>query len=108
MFTKNTVDAEKHFKAKLGRLTLGEALKALRLSDEISQTEFAEKLGVSRQYLCDLEAGRKPVSVAKAAEFAKALKQSKEVFITLAIQDELERYKLPYIVSLAEKKRRVA
>ena len=105
---KSGIDAEQYFKLTLGRLTLGEAIKALRLSDEISQTDFAEKMGVSRQYLCDLEAGRKAVSVAKAVEFAKKLKQPKELFVTLAIQDELERYHLPFVVSLAEKKRKIA
>ena len=102
------IDAQTFLASQLGPLSLGEAIKAIRLADEISQTEFAAMLGVSRQYLCDLENNRKPVSVAKAAKFAKKLQQPPEVFITLAIQDELTRYKLPFIVNLAEKKRQSA
>ena len=102
---KNLLDADDHLTKELGVLTLGEAIRSLRMCEEVSQTAFAEKLGVSRQYLCDLENGRKPVSVSKAADFAKKLRQPRELFITLAIQDELERYSLPYKVSLEGKKK---
>ena len=38
-----------------GPLTFGMAVEALRIRDELSQSAFAKKLGVSRQYLCDVE-----------------------------------------------------
>ena len=38
-----------------GTLSFGSMLKALRLSDEISQTAFAKRLGLSVQNLNDLE-----------------------------------------------------
>ncbi len=43
------------------------------LSEEMSQVEFAKQLGISRSHLCDIEKGRKSVSVARAARFAKIL-----------------------------------
>ena len=38
-----------------GPLTLGGALSALRESDEMSLSEFANLLGISRSHLCDIE-----------------------------------------------------
>lgn len=74
-----------------GRLTLGEAVRAIRECDEIKQKDFAERLGVSKSYLSDLENDRKEVSPKKAAEFARILGQSKAQFIRLALQDSFER-----------------
>ena len=73
------------------KLTLGKLIWSIRMCDEISQVDFAEKLGVSKQYLCDLERGRKSVSPKKAQSFAKKLGYSQEQFIALAIQDALKQ-----------------
>lgn len=83
-----------------GRLTLGEAIRAIRLSDDIKQVDFAKKLGVTKSYLSDLENDRKEVSPKKAAEFARILKNSEKQFVRLAIQDMLERQGLYYEVRL--------
>jgi DNA-binding XRE family transcriptional regulator len=40
-------------------LTFGMAVEALRVRDGLTQAKFAKKLGVSRQYLCDVEKGRR-------------------------------------------------
>ena len=84
-----SISAKKYLEKKVGKLTLGMAIRSIRLSEEESQTAFAEKLGVSTQYLCDLEHNRKVVSPKKAKEFAEALGHSIEQFIALAIQDSL-------------------
>ncbi|HLB43010.1 MAG TPA: helix-turn-helix transcriptional regulator [Gammaproteobacteria bacterium] len=73
------------------KLTLGNFIWSIRMCDEINQADFAKKLGVSRQYLCDLEHGRKSVSPKKAKQFAKKLGYSEKQFIALAVQDTLER-----------------
>lgn len=83
-----------------GRLTLGEALRAIRQCDEIKQVDFAKKLNVTKSYLSDLENDRKEVSPKKAAEFAKILHESEKQFVRLAIQDMLERQNLHYEVYL--------
>lgn len=69
-----------------GPLNIGRALAALRMSDEISQAEFARKLGIPRQHLNDIEKGRRSVSLEKAAMFAGILGQPEVVFIQLALQ----------------------
>tara|TARA_B110000879_G_scaffold116497_1_gene154934 strand:- start:29 stop:334 length:306 start_codon:yes stop_codon:yes gene_type:complete len=83
-----------------GDLTLGDAIKAIRLCDEISQGEFAKTLKVSQSYLSDLEKNRKEVSPRKAAELAVLLGQSKKQFIRLAVQDALARQGLHYQVDI--------
>lgn len=73
-----------------GPLTLPKVLLSLRLSDEISQSEFARMLGISRQQLCDIEKGRRQVNLDKAADFAEALGYPKAHFVKLALQSLVE------------------
>ena len=61
-----TTNARKYLEKLVGRLTLGKAIRSIRLGEEESQVEFAKRLGVSKQYLCDLEHDRKIVSARKA------------------------------------------
>jgi len=72
-----------------GPLTFGMAVESLRLRDELSQTFFAKKLGVSRQYLCDVEKGRRLVSPEQAARFAKAFGHAPNILVQLALQDSV-------------------
>jgi transcriptional regulator with XRE-family HTH domain len=46
-----------------GPMTLGGALSAFRESEGESLSEFAERLGVSRAHLSDIEHGRRAVSL---------------------------------------------
>lgn len=70
-----------------GPLTFGMAVAALRIRDRMSQAFFAKKLGVSRQYLCDIEKGRRLVSPEQAARFSKTFGHSPTVLVRLALQD---------------------
>jgi len=72
-----------------GPLTFGEAVEALRVRDEITQAAFAKKLGISRQYLCDVEKSRRLVSLEQAARFAKAFGHPPRVLVQLALQDAI-------------------
>ena len=74
-----------------GPISICEILWSLRKSDEMTQSEFASILEISKQHLCDIEKGRKAVSPARAAVFAKRLGQSPMYFIQLALQEELEK-----------------
>ena len=74
-----------------GKLTLGKLIWAIREGEEMSQVDFAKKLGVSKQYLCDLEHNRKTTSPKLAAEYANKLGYSKEQFIRLSLQDIVDR-----------------
>ncbi|MCW8416907.1 helix-turn-helix domain-containing protein [Fluoribacter dumoffii] len=84
------ISARKHLEKLVGRMTLGKAIRSIRQAEAESQILFAKRLGVSKQYLCDLEHNRKIVSAKKAKQFAEILEYSIEQFIALAIQDSLE------------------
>lgn len=74
-----------------GPLTLSELIRSIRLCEEMSQEEFSKKLKISTTHLCDIEKGRKTVSVERAARFAKILGYSQEQFIRLALQGILDK-----------------
>jgi len=83
-----------------GQMSLRELLYAIRLGEEMSQVEFAKKLKISRSHLCDIEKGRKNISVERATVFAKILQYSEDQFIRLAFQDQLVNAGLDYKVKL--------
>ena len=67
----------------------GELIKSLRHCDDVSQTELAANLGISKQHLSGIENGKKAVSVARAVRFAEAMGYPPEQFVIAAIEDEL-------------------
>lgn len=82
------------------KLTIGNFVWAIREGEEMTQVAFAKKLQVSRQYLCDIEHGRRGVSPKMAFKFAKKLGYSETQFVRLALQDELDRAGLSYDVEI--------
>lgn len=86
------------------KVTMANTLWAIRESEEISQVEMAKLLGISRQYLCDLEHNRRSLSPRMAADFAVKLGYSPAHFVQMALQDELDRYGFSFIVHLADHK----
>lgn len=72
-----------------GPLTIAGMLNAIRLGEELSYTEFAEKIGISRSHLCDIEKGRKAVSLDRAIHFADTLGYSTHQFAELALQSQI-------------------
>jgi transcriptional regulator with XRE-family HTH domain len=83
-----------------GSLTLGKLINSIRMCDEISQVEFANKLGISRQHLCDIEHDRKIVSPKLAAQYATILGYPVSQFIRLALQAILDRDNLDVAVDI--------
>ena len=83
-----------------GPLTFATMLRSIREAEDMSLAEFAARLSVSRSHLCDIEQGRKVVSVERAALWADLLGQSKKQFVRLALQSEVDRAGLNYKVAL--------
>lgn len=83
-----------------GPLTFGGLLGAIRLGEELSQVEFAKKLGLSKSRLCDIEKGRKTVSPGRAARFARTFGYSEDQFVRLALQAMVEEAGLRLKVSV--------
>lgn len=87
--TQKTLDKFK--KITGSKLTLGKLLLSIRQADEISQVDFSQKLGISKQQLCDIEHDRKLVSPKLASNYAKILGYSEAQFIRLALQGLVDR-----------------
>ena len=100
MITKKKSDAMKFLESLVGELTFGGMIEAMRQAEEMSQVEFAKKLGISKQHLCDIEKGRKFVSPERAARFAKILGHSEQSFVALALQDIVNQGGLKLKVSV--------
>lgn len=82
-------------------LNIGDLLCSIREGEQISQASFAEMLGVSRSHLCDIEKGRKSVSLERAVSFAETLGYSKNQFVRLALQSQLNDLGLDLKVELS-------
>lgn len=77
-----------------GSLTFAELFLSIREGEEITQEEFGELLGVSRQKVCDIEKARRIPSPEKAAEYARKLGYLPESFAKLVIEEQIKKAKL--------------
>ena len=84
-----------------GKLTFGEVLRGFRMSEEMTQSEFAKKLGMSAANVCDLEKGRKVPSLGRVVRIARKLKISDRLLVQLVLQDMLRREKIALKISVA-------
>ena len=84
-----------------GPLTFGSLLKAWREAEDLSQTAFSKKIGLSVQNLNDLEKGRRIPSPTRAAKIAKKLGLPEMGMIQLALRDSLIKEGFDYEVKLA-------
>lgn len=100
MSTKKGADALEMMESKYGRLSVASLLVSWRTSDELTQTQFAKKLGMSVQSLCDLEKGRRIPSPGRAAKMAKKMGYPEMALITLALRDALYADGFKYNVKL--------
>ncbi|MBC7754271.1 MAG: helix-turn-helix transcriptional regulator [Moraxellaceae bacterium] len=101
MRIKKKSDAVKFLEKVTGKeLSIASLIESIRLGDDITQSAFAKKLKISKSHLCDIEKGRKFLSVSRAADFAKLLGFSEEQFVRLALQDEISRSGLKFKVKL--------
>lgn len=81
-------------------LSFGMALASIRRLAGLTQLEFAKKLKISKQHVCDLEKGRKLVSTEKAAKYARVLRHPTETLVKLALQDQVRKAGLKFNVDL--------
>ena len=101
MNTKKKSVARRYFKQlRKGPLTFGKMLESIRMADELTQTEVAKRIDVSRAHLCDIEKGRCPVTVERATQLAKALGYSVNQFVAVTLEDQLRNAGLKVKVKL--------
>jgi transcriptional regulator with XRE-family HTH domain len=89
-----------YFEKKFGVMTFADMLKSWREADDLSQTAFAKKLGLSVQNLNDLEKGRRIPSPTRAAKIAHKLGLPEISLIQLALRDSLAKDGFEYDVKL--------
>jgi transcriptional regulator with XRE-family HTH domain len=83
-----------------GPLTFGDHLEAIRQGEEMTLEAFAKMLGVSRQYLCDIEKGRRSISLDRASKWAQILGYSETLMVQLALQHMVKEAGLKMKVSV--------
>lgn len=90
----------KKLEAELGPMTFGMFLRGSRTLLELTQQEMANRLGIARGTLCDIEKGRQLVSVELAKRIAKKAGLSTIVAVEACLNDQLRKSKLNYQVKL--------
>ena len=103
MSTREKKIGLKQLEAKYGALTLGRFLSSWRKSEGMNQKEFADKIGISAANLCDIEKGRKGVSLFRAADIAKRIGYSATVLVQLALQEQIESSGLDFTVEVRKR-----
>ena len=83
-----------------GPLTFGSLIETIRETDDYTLASMSKKLGVSRANLCDIQKGRKGVSLERAAKWARLLGYPESQFVALALQAEIDAAGLKYSVAL--------
>jgi transcriptional regulator with XRE-family HTH domain len=91
----------KELEKDFGPLTFGSLLEAHRLAEEISQSEMAKKLKISRQKLNDFEHGRRFPSLRMAADTAEALGEHAPTWVAVVLEEMLRKEDLDFKVTLA-------
>lgn len=85
---------------EFGKLTFGGMLKAWRQAEEMSQSTFAKKIGLSIQNVNDIEKGRRIPTPTRAARIAKKLGLPEVTLIQFALRDSLAKEGFQYDVTL--------
>lgn len=81
-FEKDMVSADEAFRdlhAKYSKA--GTVLQGLRLREELTQKELADKLGIKQSHVSEMESGVRPIGKAMAKRLAKAFKTDYRVFL---------------------------
>jgi transcriptional regulator with XRE-family HTH domain len=73
------------------QLSLGGFLRSHRMGEELSQTDFADFLGISKQRLSDLENDKGNVSIKLCKELADKIGVPAEWLASLALQDMINK-----------------
>lgn len=80
--------------------TLGSMIASLRQCDGITQTQLAESIGVSKQFLNSIERSRKRVGIKFVQKISIALDYPIEPFLELLVKDQISREGLKVEVSI--------
>ena len=74
------MEAKKFLEKMVGPMTVGKLLRAYRTQNDLSAQELADKLGVTKGFISNVETGKKDISLEKALELAEDLGESKDLY----------------------------
>src|SRR5579862_9988912 len=80
--------------------SFGEFVKDIRECDEISQTELAKRMHVSRQFINAIEKDKANVSLEMAVKIARILGYPYEAFVEIFLNDMLRKSGTKKVVHL--------
>ncbi len=99
---KKSESYSQELKKKYGRVSFARFLWYWRECEEMTQVQFAKKLGMSPANLCDLEQGRRIPSPDRARKIAKKLGLPEMGLVAKALEDVLYREGMKYSVELKQ------
>jgi transcriptional regulator with XRE-family HTH domain len=102
MTTKKTMSAREALKDIL-KYSFGEFVRDIRECDGTPQTELAELMGVSRQFINAVEKDKASVSLEMAIKIARALGYPYEAFVEVYLNDLLRKSGIKKVVHLESK-----
>ena len=102
MTTKKTISAREALKDVL-KCSFGEFVRDIRECDELSQTELAKRMRVSRQFINAVEKDKAKVSLEMAIKIARALGYPYESFVEIFLNDLLRKSGIKKVVHLQSK-----
>lgn len=94
------MDNRKYLQKIAGEMSMASMLHSIREEMGLSQSELGKLLDVSPKQISDIENGRRPVSLSRAAKWAAVLGYPEPVFLGLAVNDSLRREGLNYVATL--------
>lgn len=102
MTIKKTMPARKVLK-NIIESSFGEFVRDIRECDEISQTELAKRMLVSRQFINAIEKDKAHISLEMAIKIARALGYPYEAFVEIFLNEMLRKSGIKKVVHLESK-----
>lgn len=96
----STRSASRVLQKSLGDFSFAQFMVGVRTTLSLSQVEMANKLGMSRAALCEIEKGRTLVSAEAAARYARKAGFSVLLAMEAALQDQVRKAKVKAKVHL--------
>jgi DNA-binding XRE family transcriptional regulator len=90
----NIKEANKVFEKVNGPFSFATFMLGIRTTLNLTQVEMANKLGISKAALCEIEKGRTHVSAQAAVRYAKRAGFSETVALEACFQDQLRKAKI--------------
>ncbi len=102
MTTKKTISAREALKDVI-KCSFGEFVRDIRECDEISQTELAKRMLVSRQFINAVEKDKASVSLEMAMKIAQALGYPYESFVEIFLNDMLRKSGIKKVIHFEQR-----